>query len=161
MKKIRKISWMVTGLFLVFFVLYLGPDLWTKHKAKHSAGQFLNDVKNDNLEQAFNRIYFFDSAFDEDVTIKKDAARKSWVTRIKQLKNKGTYIKSFERLRIRLNDGLPAGSVDMVMVENGKERVYKDVYLSFQNDKGEWKVGMLQTMQEKSWEKTLGGQVIK
>jgi hypothetical protein len=59
-----------------------------------------------------------------------------------------------------MDDGWPIGNVDLVMVEIGKEKIYKDVYISF-NKKDKWKVGMLQNMQEKEWEHSYSGHVGK
>jgi hypothetical protein len=160
MKNFRKVIWVVTGLFLIAFSILLGPDLWVKFQASQQASQFLKHAANQNFEKAFDQIYFYNGAYDEDVTISENNAKNSWVNRNKKLFTEGTYIKSYDDLSIRMNDGWPIGNVDLVMVENGREKNYPDVYISF-NKKNKWKVGMLQTMQDREWEKPYSGHVVQ
>jgi hypothetical protein len=160
MKNFRKVTWMLTGIFLGIFSIFFGPDLLLKFQASNQASQFLKHAANQDFEKAFDRIYFFNGAYDEDVTISEDIAKNRWIKRNKQLYTEGTYIKSYEGLSIRMDDGWPIGNVDLVMVENGTEKIYKDVHISF-NKKDKWKVGMLQTMQDKEWEHPYSGHVGK
>lgn len=160
MKKIRKIIWLLSGLFLLSFALLFGPDLWVKYQASQQASKFLKHAANQDFEKAFDQIYFFNGAYDEDVTISEENAKYSWVNRNKKLFTEGTYIKSYDNLSIRMDDGWPIGNVNLVMVENGKEKNYPDAYISF-NKKHKWKVGMLQTMQEREWEKPYSGHVVQ
>lgn len=160
MKNFRKVIWVVTGLFLIAFSILLGPDLWVKFQASQQASQFLKHAANQNFEEAFDQIYFFNGAYDEEVTITEYAAKSTWVNRNKKLLTEGTYIKSYDDLSIRMDDGWPIGNVDLVMVENGREKNYPDVYISF-NKKNKWKVGMLQTMQDREWEKPYSGHVVQ
>ncbi|OOE12823.1 hypothetical protein [Fictibacillus arsenicus] len=160
MKNFRKVIWIVTGFFLVGFSLLFGPDLLVKFQANQQASQFLKHAANQNFEEAFDQIYFYNGAYDEDVTISEENAKGIWVNRNKKLFTEGTYIKSYDDLSIRMNDGWPIGYVDLVMVENGQEKKYRDVYISF-NKKNKWKVGMLQTMQEREWEKPYSGYVVQ
>jgi hypothetical protein len=46
------------------------------------------------------------------------------------------------------------------MVEKGKEKRYKNVYISF-SKKDKWKIGILQTMKERNWEKPYSGHVVQ
>ncbi|ANX11277.1 hypothetical protein ABE41_004610 [Fictibacillus arsenicus] len=160
MKNFRKVIWIVTGFFLVGFSFLFGPDLLVKFQANQQASQFLKHAANQNFDDAFEQIYFFNGAYDEDVTITEDAAKKSWIKRNKQLFTEGTYIKSYENLKIRTNDGWPSGNVDLVMVENGKGIKYKDVYLAF-NKRDKWKIGIMQSMHERDWEKAFSGHVVQ
>lgn len=159
MKKLRKVIWIFTGLFLVGFSILLGPDIWAKFQANQQAGQFLKQVADEKFEAAFERIYFYNQAFDEDVTITKDAAKKSWIARNKSLRTAGTYIKSFDELSIRIDDGWPRGEVNLVMMEDGKEILYKDVHISFSKTDGKWKVSGLYPVEELSWAQAIGGHV--
>ncbi|RZT23965.1 hypothetical protein [Fictibacillus sp. BK138] len=160
MKNFRKVIWIVTGLFFIAFSILLGPDLWVRFQASQQASQFLKQAANQNFEEAFDLIYFYNGGYDEDVTISEEKAKDTWVNRNKKLFTEGTYIKSYENLSIRMDDGWPIGYVDLVMVENGQEKKYRDVYISF-NKKNNWKVGMLQTMQEREWEKPYSGHVVQ
>jgi hypothetical protein len=159
MKKTQKILWGSITLFLIGFILLFGQDLFTKYQADHQAGQFLKNVANEDFNKAFDQLYFYNGAYDEDVTIGKEIAKKSWVTRNEGMKKAGVYIKSYEGLSTRLNDGYPQGTVDLIMSENGKKRIYRDVNISFSKSDGKWKVAGLSTMQEREWESKLGGHV--
>lgn len=158
MKNFRKVIWMITGLFLIAFSLLFGPNLWIKYQASQQASQFLKHAANHDFEESFDRIYFYNNAYDEDVTISENDAKNSWVNRNRKLFTEGTYIKSYKNIRIRMDDGWPIGMVDLVMVENGKVKKYSDVHISF-NKKKKWMVGMLQTMQDRVWEKPYSGHV--
>lgn len=159
MRNFRKVTWIVTGIFFIAFSLLLGPDLWVKFQASQQASQFLKHASSQDFEKAFDKVYFYNGAYDEDVTIPENSARNSWVSRNKKLFTEGTYMKSYDHLSIRMDDGWPIGNVDIVMMENGKEKHYLNVYISF-NKKDKWKVGMLQTQQEKDWEKPYSGHVL-
>jgi hypothetical protein len=160
MDKIRRMIWILTWLFLAGFTILFGPDLWVKIQVSQQATQFLKHAANQDFEEAFDRIYFYNGAYDEDVTITKDAAKNNWVTRNKMLFTEGTYLKSYDNLSVRIDDGLPIGNVDLLMVEKGKEKRYKNVYISF-SKKDKWKVGMLQTMKDSNWEKPYSGHVVQ
>ncbi|MFG6496509.1 hypothetical protein P8610_14180 [Fictibacillus sp. UD] len=160
MGNFRKVTWILTGLFLVVFSLLLGPDLLVKYQASQQATQFLKYAANQDFEKAFDHVYFFNGAYDEDVTIEENSARRSWVSRNKKLFIEGTYLKSYDHLSIRMDDGWPNGTVDIVMMEKGKEKHYPNVYISF-NKKNKWQVGMLQSFQEKDWEKPYSGHVVQ
>jgi hypothetical protein len=156
----RKLKWVLTGLFLISFSLLFGTDFWVKFQANQQASKFLKHAANQDFEKAFDQIYFFNGAYDEDVTITEDAAKNRWIKRNKQLFTEGTYIKSYENLKIRMNDGWPSGNVDLVMVENGNVIKYKDVHLAF-NKRDKWKIGMMQSMHERDWEKAFSGHVVQ
>lgn len=160
MMNFRKVTGIISGLFFFAFSILLGPDLWVKFQARQQATQFLKYAANQNFDEAFDQIYFFNGAYDEDVTITEDVAKKSWIKRNKQLFTEGTYIKSYENLKIRTNDGWPSGNVDLVMVENGKVIKYKDIYLAF-NKRDKWKIGMMQSLHERDWEKAFSGHIVQ
>jgi hypothetical protein len=161
MKKFRFILWSFTGVLLIGFVFLFGQNLWIQFQSNHQAGRFLKDFTDRNFEDAFNRLYFYDKAFDEDVSIPEVMAKKSWISRNIQLTKAGTYIKSYDGLEIQVDDGWPMGTVNLVMVENGKETVYKNVHISFTKADGRWKIGKLQTMKDKDWEETFSGHILQ
>lgn len=160
MRNFREITWILTGISLIVFSFLLGPHLWVKFQANQQATQFLKQAARQDYEKAFDHVYFYNGAYDEDVTIPENIARSSWVSRNNKLFIEGTYLKAFDNLRIRMDDGWPIGTVDIVMMEKGKEKHYSNVYISF-NKNNHWQVGMLQTMEEKEWEKLYSGHVLK
>jgi hypothetical protein len=130
-------------------------------QANHQAGRFLKDFTDKKFDHAFNRLYFFDGNYDGDVSISEATAKRNWVTRNTKMMNSGTYILSYNGLHIRMNDGWPVGTVNLVMMENGKKKIYKDVHIAFSKKDGTWKIGMLHTTKNVEWDDTFGGHVAK
>ena len=85
---------------IAFLFITLGSG-----SARSNANNFLTEVTKGNFEQAFDYVYYHDHASDEDVTISYEDAKKIWVDRVKRLKEEGTYIKSFQELVMRPDDG--------------------------------------------------------
>jgi hypothetical protein len=75
------------------------------------------------------------------------------------LRTAGTYIKSHDEISIRLNDSWPLGEVNLVMMENGMEKLYNDVQIHFNKTDGKWKIAGLYTGEELSWTSKIGGHV--
>lgn len=143
-----------------FLFITMGPG-----SASSNADQFLTDVTKGDFEKAFDYVYFFNNAYDEDVTISYEDAQKNWVNRVKKLKEEGTYIKSFQDLDIYSDDGWHRGYVILTVVENGKEQIYDNVNIAFSKKEGKWKVGILDTNEQGSidrpWEIAYRGYVGK
>jgi len=128
---------------IAFLFITLGSG-----SARSNANNFLTEVTKGNFEQAFDYVYYHDHASDEDVTISYEDAKKIWVDRVKRLKEEGTYIKSFQELVMRPDDGWQNGYVTLTVVENGKEIIYEGVYIAFNKKDGKWKVINLQEYTE-------------
>ncbi|MBE4907504.1 hypothetical protein IMZ08_05430 [Bacillus luteolus] len=146
---------------LISLYLNMGPG-----SPRNSANKFFTKIEEGHYEEAFDYVYFHDNAYDEDVTITYDEARENWVSRVEQLKAEGNFIKSYSGIEIRSNDGYPQGYVTLTVVENGKERIYEDVAISFVHNKSEdkWQVGNLQSFEsnvgeQNAWEKAYRGYV--
>ncbi len=146
---------------LIFLYLNLGPG-----SPRNSVSKFLTNIEEGQYEEAFEHVYFHNNAYDEDVTISQDEAKQIWVSRVEELKSEGIYIKSYSGIKIRSNDGYPQGYVTLTVVENGEERVYEDVFISFVHNttKNKWQVGNLQSLEsnvgeKRNWEKAYSGYV--
>jgi hypothetical protein len=124
---------------IAFLFITLGSG-----SARSNANNYLTQVTKGNFEQAFDYLYYHDHASDEDVTISYEDAKKIWVNRVKRLKEEGTYIKSFQELVMRPDDGWQNGYVKLTVIENGKEVIYDNVYIAFNKKDGKWKVINLQ-----------------
>lgn len=149
------------GILAVIFIINMGLG-----GARHNAHQFLTKITKGNFEAAFDYVYYFDNAYDEDVTISYEQAKQIWVSRVKQLREEGTYIKSFEDFDTRHDDGWENGYVALTVVEKGKEIIYEHVYIALNQREGKWKVANLQVLTEakdidRDWEKAYRGYVGK
>jgi hypothetical protein len=131
------------GIGIIGIVAFLIIDMGSG-SARSNSNNFLTEVTQGNYEEAFDYLYYHNHASDEDVTISYEDAKENWVNRVKRLKEEGTYIKSFQELVMRPDDGWQNGYVTLTVVENGKEVIYDDVYISFNKKDGKWKVINLQ-----------------
>ncbi|WP_246941969.1 hypothetical protein [Bacillus pinisoli] len=132
---------LVIGIIAILGFLFIDMD---SGSARSNTNNFLTHVTKENFEKAFDYLYYHNHASDEEVTISYKAAKEIWVNRVKQLKEEGTYIKSFEKLVMRPDDGWQNGYVKLTVVENGKEVIYDNVYIAFNQVDGKWKVISLQ-----------------
>jgi hypothetical protein len=136
------------------------PGLIDQTQSKNAAKNVLENVIEQNYDKAFESIYFFDRESDVEPTISYEEAKKEWIQRVTALKNEGIYLVDFKRLQVRLDDTYPTGTVDLVIMEDGKEKIKEDVSLWFARGDEKWKLGMLNHYhedREEAWEKALSG----
>lgn len=151
---LKGLKWIIL-IFTIFVIVYaylkLGPG-----SARSNVNHFLSSIIEGNYEKAFDYVYYFDHAYDEDVTIKYGDAKEVWISKVKKLKEEGTYIKSYDHLDLYTDDGYQKGYVKLTVVENGKEKVYEDVSIAFAKKDGQWKIGYLHGYTEDNKEPVWG-----
>ncbi|UFJ40749.1 hypothetical protein LOK74_22605 [Brevibacillus humidisoli] len=131
--------------------------------ARYQAIRFLDHLTSGQFERAFDYVYYYNRAYDEEVTISEEEARKIWVDRVKRLKEQGTYVKAYQDLRVWQDDGWVNGRAVLSVVENGGEQRY-EVYVAFNKEQGQWKVSNLQPLlpepdDRNQWQSALKGYV--
>lgn len=149
---------------VVLGALFL-PGAVDRYQSKQAAKGALDNLVNQNYEKAFENIYYFDVASDLEPTIKFKEAETKWTQRVKDLEEGGTYVTDYKGLKVKLDDTYPIGSVDLIIMENGKETLKKNVrLLFFPSDKG-WNLGGFNfysgydTDTEEAWEKVWSGYI--
>jgi hypothetical protein len=136
------------------------PGIIDETQAKSAAKGVLGHAIDQNYEEAFESVYFYDVASDLRPTISYDDAKEKWINRVKALKEKGIYVVDYKGLSVRLDDTYPVGRVDLIIMENGEEKIKEDVSLWFAQGEGSWKVGNFEYFiddQEEEWEYALSG----
>ena len=78
------------------------PGLIDQNQSRTAVKSMLDNVINENYEKAFESVYFWNVAFDLELTISYEDAKYKWIERIKHLKENGTYIIDSSSLRVRL-----------------------------------------------------------
>lgn len=119
-----------------------GGALKNRILSQYSANKFLQNLIQENYEQAFKYVYYYDVASDLSPKISNSKAKSIWIDRVKALKDKGTYVKGYTDLRIRLDDTYPAGTVTLIIVEEGQEKTI-EMSVWFGPSYGKWKVGSI------------------
>lgn len=130
------------------------------YQSRSAAKGVLDNVINQNYEEAFESVYFFDRESDSEPTISYEDAKKKWIKRVTDLREKGVYLVDYNQLRVRLDDTYPRGSVDLVIIENGEKKIKEDVDLWFAPREDKWKLGNFNYHSddiEEEWENTLSG----
>lgn len=151
-------------LFVVVGALFL-PGAVDSYQSKQAAKGVLDHLVTRNYEIAFNHIQYFDVASDLEPTIKFKAAKTKWIQRVTDLEKDGTYLIDYKGLKVKLDDTYPKGSVDLIIMESGKESLRKNVQLFFLPSKEGWKLGGLHFYSEKEdeteedWERAWSGYV--
>jgi hypothetical protein len=128
--------------------------------SQFSANKFLKSLVQENYEQAFKYVYYYDVASDLSPQISNKKAKSIWIDRVKTLKDKGTYIKGYRDLRVRLDDTYPIGTVTLTIVEQGQEKTL-EMNIWFGPSYGKWKVGNLyeDSRTETELEKAVSGYI--
>lgn len=155
---------------VIFFILLLAafylPEMNNRYQTKRVAKDVLNHLVAQEFDQAFEGIHYYDKASDLEATITYKEAQNIWVKRMRKLKEDGTYIVDYDGLRVKLDDTYPEGEVDLILMENGKQTVKKNVYLWFHYSKNGWGLGNFQYYsgdhnydEVEEWEKALSGHI--
>ena len=127
---------LLAGIVIAFF----GGNIGTRYSAHTSANKFFKNVIESQYEEAFKYVHYYDGPSDHTPAISYNTAMEAWVHRMRALKEKGTYIKGYNGLQIRVDDTYPQGRVNLVIVENGKE-ITRTESIWFSRSSGKWKVG--------------------
>lgn len=127
----------VISLLSAFFI----SGFTDKNQSRNAVEGVLDNVIDQNYEEAFKSVYIYDRASDLEPTISFNDAKTKWINRVKDLKERGTYVVGYSNLRVKLDDTYPVGTVDLVIMENGEKTVKKDVSLWFAKREGNWKLG--------------------
>ena len=163
MKLILKLAAVLFFSLLLAAAFYL-PEMNDRYQTKRVAKDVLNHLVAQEFDQAFEGIHYYDKAFDLEATITYKEAQHIWVKRLKELKEDGTYIVDYDGLRVKLDDTYPEGEVDLILMENGKQTVKKNVYFWFGYSKNGWGLGNFQYYsgdydQIEKWEEALSGHI--
>lgn len=142
---------LIAGVFIGIF----GESINKGRQSRSSAKKFFQKIEEGKYEQAFDYLYYWDEASDIESTMTYEHAREIWVKRVADLKKQDIYIKSFESLKVGLDDTYPTGSVELVVIEKGEEKRYKADLWFAKDNSGKWKIGNIyegnnQTMLEKA-----------
>ena len=117
----------------VVIVGFLGtaliPGIVDEFQAESAAKGVFDQLAKQNYGKAFENIYFYDEASDLEPKITYDDAKSIWIKRVKALSEKGIFVVDYKNLSVKLDDSYPVGTVDLVFMENGKEKVKEDVSL--------------------------------
>lgn len=134
-------KWVTIVLLCVVLGSLFLPGAIDRYQSTQAAKGALNNLVTQNYENAFRNIYYFDVASDLEPTIEFKEAETKWIQRVKDLEESGTYVTDYKGLKVKLDDAYPVGSVDLIIMENGKETLKKNVrLLFFPSDKG-WNLG--------------------
>ena len=155
---------------VIFFILLLAafylPEMNNRYQTKRVAKDVLNHLVAQEFDQAFEGIHYYDKASDLEATITYKEAQNIWVKRMRKLKEDGTYIVDYDRLRVKLDDTYPKGEVVIILMENGKQTVKKNVYIWFGYSNNGWGLGNFQYYsgdnnydEVEEWEKALSGHI--
>ncbi|WP_461204901.1 zf-HC2 domain-containing protein [Clostridium sp. DL1XJH146] len=171
-KRVRKKTFKYVGIALLIGILIgiLGPTINSSISAKNSATKFFKNIKEENYEEAFEYLYYYDQASDLPPNISYEDAKEIWINRIKDLKENGTYLKSYNELQVRIDDSYAIGKLELTLVENGEEKTFEtSIWFGPTSDIligpiwfRTWKVGNLNDGTEKSeFEKAISGYITK
>ncbi|WP_017381746.1 hypothetical protein [Paenisporosarcina sp. TG-14] len=132
----------IVGVISLLSAFYI-PGFTDKNQSRNAVEGVLDNVIEQNYDEAFKSVYIYDRASDLEPTISFNDAKTKWINRVKDLKEKGTYVVGYSNLRVKLDDTYPVGTVDLVIIENGEKTVKKNVDLWFAKREGNWKLGNL------------------
>lgn len=154
----------ITILFFVGIIGVLGyayiPGVIAENQSRNATQGVLDNLIKQDYEKAFESVYFYDRASDLEPTISYEEAKNKWVQRVKALKESGTYVVDYKNLNVKLEDTYPEGTVDLVIVENGEEKIKENVGLWFAHGEGSWRLGNFNYRHvdiEEKWENALSG----
>jgi archaellum component FlaF (FlaF/FlaG flagellin family) len=146
----------VIGILSVIFV----PNIIENYQVRNAAKGVLDHVIEQEYEHAFEYVYYYDQASDLEPIISYSDGKNKWVSRVKSLKETGTFVIDYTHLRIWQDDGYPMGEVDLVLTINGKKVKKEDVRLWFGKTSDGWKLGNFDYYRqdkEETWEHVLSG----
>lgn len=158
MKKIISIA--VFSVVIALLAYALVPGFIDQLQSRNAVKGVLDNVIDQNYEEAFESVYFYDIASDLEPIISYEEGKKRWIQQVKELGEQGIYLVDYKKLRVDLDDTYPVGSVDLVFMENGEKKVKKGVQLWFAERDDKWKVGNFDYLYddiEEQWEHALSG----
>jgi hypothetical protein len=150
------------GIFIVIMGVIFIPNMVLRFSVEQAVTGLLDNVIDSNYEEAFEHVFYFDRATDLKPTITFEEAKEQWITRVKNLKDQGVYIKDYRNLKVWEDDGATKGTVSLVIIKNGEKITRESVHLWFSKQNGDWKVGSFEHLSNdvhEEWEKALSGKV--
>jgi hypothetical protein len=161
-KKIRNriISFISIALVIGVLVGIFGGSFMDGRRSQASAKKFFKSLAQQNYEQAFEYVHYYDVSSDLTPQISYNRAKSIWIDRVKALKDKGIYVKGYKDLSVRLDDTYPVGTVSLIIVEEGQEKIV-NMNIWFSSTLEKWKVGSLyeKVSPETEIEKAISGYI--
>lgn len=105
-------------LIISFFVLYAGLNIY-EYVLKQNTAEFLDSLVNERYEEAFNYINYKNK---DNLGVEKGKA--AWALKVKKGKEKGTYIESYGKIKIRYRHNQAICNSEIVYKEEGKAKTY-------------------------------------
>ncbi|WP_055666258.1 hypothetical protein [Desnuesiella massiliensis] len=105
-------------LIISFFILYAGLNVY-EYVLKQNTAKFLDCLINERYEEAFNYINYKDK---NNLEVEKGKA--AWASKVKEGKEKGTYIESYGKVRVSYRDIQAICNVEITYKEEGKVKTY-------------------------------------
>lgn len=159
-KKVRNkmIAFIAIALVAGILTGVFGGNIRTRESATTNANKFFRNLINNNYEDAFQYLYYYDVASDLEPQISFSKAKSIWVNRVMGFKEKGIYIKKYTNLKVEIDDTYPHGKVNLLIVEDGQEKI-KEMTLWFGPTNEGWKIGNIygNSNQENEFEKAISG----
>jgi hypothetical protein len=137
-----------------------GGSFLDGRRSQAGTKKFLKNLAQQNYEQDFEYVHYYDVASDLPPQISYNRAKSIWTNRVKALKDKGTYVKGYKDLFVRLDDTYPVGTVSLIIVEEGQEKTV-NMNIWFSSTLEKWKVGSLyeKVSPETEIEKAISGYI--
>lgn len=101
-----------------FFVLYAGLNVY-EYALKQNTTKFLDSLINERYEEAFNYINYKDK---NNLEVEKGKA--AWASKVKEGKEKGTYIESYGKVKVRYRHNQAICNTEIIYKEEGKVKTY-------------------------------------
>ena len=101
-----------------FFVLYVGFNIY-EYALKQNTAKFLNSLINEKYEEAFNYINYNNK---DNLGIEREKA--TWTSKVKEGKEKGTYIESYGKIKVRYRHNQAICNSEIAYKEEGKAKTY-------------------------------------
>lgn len=105
-------------LIISFFVLYAGLNIY-EYALKQNTTKFLDSLINERYEEAFNYIKYKDK---NNLGVEKGKA--IWALKVKEEKEKGTYIESYGKIKVRYRHNQAICNAEIAYREEGKFKTY-------------------------------------
>ncbi len=153
----------IFGAIIAFLLMVFGPLIISTSlsvfQTRQVAGEFLNNLAEQDFANAFEQVAFFDKSSDLEPQISYDEAKEIWLNRVEKLQQEGTYIVSFHDLNTWTDDTYPKGEVQIQVAESNNTQSYR-ASIHFFKQKGKWMVQSINiegNNKQVSLEKALSG----
>ena len=120
-------------------VLFLSTYPVTRYQAGRAAEAYYTNLAKGEFAKAFNYVGYFDEVSDLLPIITFEKAKQIWGNRVKELKEKGTYLAKLKQIRVYIDDGYPQGMADVVIINDGNP-INLTEWIAFGRLNNKWKV---------------------